>query len=295
MATVVSLLKYLSVYNPETRNLKLERNTVQKTEKPERIVKRKKKPLKSSDNKIWLYGIHAVRDALKNDKRIKHSLMITPNAYKKIEPEILKSSVTIEIIDPRKFFLPVKQDAVHQGVALQVNKLEWGSLSEICTVHNKNKLVLFLDRVSDPQNVGAILRSAEVFGATAVASPTRYSAPETGALAKAASGALERQPYLRLTNLARAMSNLKKMGYCCIGLDGAAGTDIVSGIKKVHRTSIALIVGAEGTGIRELTLKNCDYVFRIPSNGEFGSLNVSNAAALSLFITRNQLTAWNDP
>ncbi len=245
------------------------------------------------DGKIWLYGIHAVRAALENQKRIKHKLMITPNAFKKMESEILKSSVTVELIEPRKFIPLLKKDAVHQGVALEVDKLFWGSLPDVCVTNDENKLVLLLDRVSDPQNVGAILRSAEVFGATAVASPSRYSAPETGALAKAASGALERQPYLRFTNLARAIVSLKKMGYFCIGLDRAGSLDIVSGLQKVPRSSIALIVGSEGPGLRELTLKNCDDIFHIPSFEEFASLNVSNAAAVSLFITRNQLKVWN--
>lgn len=259
-------------------------------------AKRLKNKEKSSDvrveKNVWLYGIHTVRDALKNKNRIKHRLMITPNAYRKLEGVILKSSVKPEVINPHKFDPPLEKNAVHQGVALEVTPLFWGSISQVCKPNNDNNLVLVLDKVTDPQNVGAILRSAEVFGAAAVVTQTRNSAPETGALAKAASGTLERQPYLRLPNLARALATLKQMGFICIGLDGTSNLDIGEGLRKLPVSSIALIVGAEGSGLRELTKKNCDNVLRIPSQGNFGSLNVSNAAAIALFASRSQLSNW---
>ena len=266
----------------------MKRRELKKSKKPEWVITKEKESKKESTTKIWLYGIHAVRDALKNKSRTKCKLMITPNAYKKMEDVILESSITAEVIDPRKFFPPLEKSTVHQGVALEVNPLNWGSLFEVCTPPPKN-LVLLLDRITDPQNVGAILRSAEVFGTTAVITPTRYSAPETGALAKTASGALERQPYLRVPNLARAIAGLKQMGYLCVGLDGSSSIDIVKGFREIPKVPIALVVGAEGPGLRELTLKSCDKVFKIPSFGNFGSLNVSNAAALALYITRNHL------
>ena len=264
---------------------------MKKSKKPEWVITKEKKLEKKAVIRFWLYGIHAVRDALKNQKRVKHKLMITPNAYKKMEDVILQSSLEPEVIDPRKFFPPLERNTVHQGVALEVSPLNWGSLSEVCAPQDKNKLVLLLDRVTDPQNVGAILRSAEVFGATAIATPARYSVPETGALAKTASGALERQPYLRLPNLARAIASLKQMGYFCIGLDGTSTIDIAEGFNKIPKIPIALIVGAEGPGLRELTLKSCDEIFKIPSYGTFGSLNVSNAAALALYIARNHINS----
>ena len=127
-----------------------------------------------------------------------------------------------EIADPRRFDAPLDPQSVHQGAALEVEPLDWGSVSEVCAPQAAAPLALLLDRVTDPHNVGAILRSAEVFGARAVIAPRRHAAPETGALAKAASGALERQPYLRVPNLANAMPSLREMGYAIVGLDGAA-------------------------------------------------------------------------
>jgi 23S rRNA (guanosine2251-2'-O)-methyltransferase len=144
-------------------------------------------------------------------------------------------------------------------------------------------LVLLLDRVTDPHNVGAILRSAEVFGARAVIAPRRHAAPETGALAKAASGALERQPYLRVPNLANAIASLREMGYAVVGLDGAAEEQVASVAAAFADRPLALALGAEGPGLRELTGKLCDRLARIPAAGDFGSLNVSNAAAVALY------------
>ncbi|MEM1236240.1 MAG: RNA methyltransferase, partial [Pseudomonadota bacterium] len=134
--------------------------------------------------------------------------------------------------------------------------------------------------------VGAILRSAEVFGARAVIGTLRHAAPETGALAKTASGALERQPYLRIRNLSQAMEELRDMGYGLYGLDGEAD-QTVADIQDPARP-LALVMGAEGPGLRELTRKTCDALVKIPAAGQFGSLNVSNAAAIALYATRDE-------
>ena len=173
---------------------------------------------------------------------------------------------------------------MHQGAALEVEPLDWGSVSEVCAPRGGAPLVLLLDRVTDPHNVGAILRSAEVFGARAVIAPHRHSAPETGALAKAASGALERQPYLRVPNLAGAMGSLREMGYA----DRRArrrggGRRSAPALAAFAGRPLALALGAEGPGMRELTGKLCDRLARIPAAGAFGSLNVSNAAAVALY------------
>ena len=173
---------------------------------------------------------------------------------------------------------------MHQGAALEVEPLDWGSVSEVCAPRGTAPLVLLLDRVTDPHNVGAVLRSAEVFGARAVIAPRRHAAPETGALAKAASGALERQPYLRVPNLAAAMASLREMGYA----DRRArrrrrGRASGAALAAWRGVPLALALGAEGPGMRELTGKLCDRMARIPAAGGFGSLNVSNAAAVALY------------
>jgi len=187
-----------------------------------------------------------------------------------------------EISDPRKFAAPIDPQSVHQGAALEVKPLDWGSLSDICAPRGQPARVILLDRVTDPHNVGAILRSAEVFGARAVIAPHRHSAPETGALAKTASGALERQPYLRVKNLATTMEALREMGYSLIGLDGEAEVSLRRAVSESEKP-IALVLGAEGPGLREKTKDTCDTLARLDASGSFGSLNVSNAAAVSLY------------
>jgi 23S rRNA (guanosine2251-2'-O)-methyltransferase len=178
---------------------------------------------------------------------------------------------------------------VHQGAALEVRPLDWGPLEEVCAGAGAGAgppRAVLLDRVTDPHNVGAILRSAEVFGACAVVAPRRHSAPETGALAKAASGALERQPYLRVGNLAEAIGTLQGVGYAVLGLDGAAETTIGQAFADRPGRAVALVLGAEGPGLRPRTRQACDGLVRIPAAGDFGSLNVSNAAAVALYASQ---------
>lgn len=232
---------------------------------------------------LWLFGLHTVRDALLNPVRVRHRLVVTRNAADRLADAIAASGIGAEVVDPRRFDVPLDPQSVHQGAALEVDPLEWGSVSEVCAPRGAAPLVLLLDRVTDPHNVGAILRSAEVFGARAVVAPHRHSAPETGALAKAASGALERQPYLRVPNLANAMASLKEMGYVLIGLDGAADADLDATLQDLADLPVGLVLGAEGPGMRDLTGKLCDRLGRIRAAGSFGSLNVSNAAAVALY------------
>jgi 23S rRNA (guanosine2251-2'-O)-methyltransferase len=174
---------------------------------------------------------------------------------------------------------------VHLGAALEAAPLDWGGLDALCvpTRANPAPLVVLLDRVTDPHNVGAILRSSEVFGACAVIAPRHHAAPETGALAKSASGALERQPYLRVRNLGDAMLELGAMGYVLIGLDGAAETALGPAIAAAAGQPIGLVLGAEGAGLRQRTRELCGALARISAASDFGSLNVSNAAAVALY------------
>lgn len=232
---------------------------------------------------VWLFGLHAVRDALANPARVRRRLVVTRNAADRLAAEIATAGIEPEVVDPRRFSAPLDPQSVHQGAALEVDPLEWGSVSEVCAPRGVPALVLLLDRVTDPHNVGAILRSAEVFGARAVVAPRRHAAPETGALAKSASGALERQPYLRVPNLAAAMGTLRDMGYALVGLDGEAEGEIGEAVAAYAGRPLGLVLGAEGPGMRELTGKLCDRLARIPAAGTFGSLNVSNAAAVALY------------
>ena len=162
--------------------------------------------------------------------------------------------------------------------------LDWGSFAEVvmCSKSSRPNVVL-LDRVTDPHNVGAILRSAEVFGADAVIGTKHHSTPETGALAKAASGALERQPYIRVRNLADTILELKKMGFIVLGLDAEVSNDIASAARLYAERPIALVLGAEGPGLRSRTKEVVDDLVRIKPMSSFGSLNVSNAAAIGLY------------
>jgi 23S rRNA (guanosine2251-2'-O)-methyltransferase len=253
------------------------------TKKPTWVIDKERAKRQAANETIWLFGLHAVRDALMNPAREKLRLVLTKNAADKLGEAIAASGMTPEIVDPRKFDVPIDPESVHQGAALEAKPLNWGSLEEVCVSGRGLPLVVLLDRVTDPHNVGAVLRSAEVFGARAVIAPQRHSAPETGALAKTASGALERQPYLRVVNLSDAMEALRAMGYTLLGLAGEAEITLSEGLAKAGTRPVALVMGAEGPGMREKTQTTCDHLVRIPATGDFGSLNVSNAAAVALY------------
>jgi len=234
--------------------------------------------------RYWMFGIHAVRAGLLNPARRKHRLIVTLNASNQLADAIEASGVTAEICDARKFTAPLDPNSVHQGAALETDGLEWGTPVEVCKAE-PGAVALVLDRVSDPHNVGAILRTAEVFGAKAVIAPFRHSAPETGALAKAASGALERQPYLRVRNIATEMVALQERGYIMIGLDGEAGLSLGDAVSAAKGSPVGIVLGAEGPGLREKTRETCDALAAIASTSGFASLNVSNAAAVALYAS----------
>jgi 23S rRNA (guanosine2251-2'-O)-methyltransferase len=259
------------------------------TKKPTWVIDKERAKRQASQETVWLFGLHAVRDALMNPARQKLRLVLTKNAADKLTDAIDAGGLEPEIVEPRKFDVPIDPESVHQGAALEVKPLNWGSLEDVCVSGAGAPLVVLLDRVTDPHNVGAVLRSAEVFGARAVIAPHRHSAPETGALAKTASGALERQPYLRVVNLSDAMEALRGMGYMLIGLAGEAEEDLAPVLAKAGSRPVALVMGAEGPGLREKTRETCDHLARIPAAGAFGSLNVSNAAAVSLYAASMRL------
>jgi 23S rRNA (guanosine2251-2'-O)-methyltransferase len=253
--------------------------------KPKWVVQKEQDKKTEANATLWLFGLHAVRDALENPNREKLTLMVTPNAQAKLQEAIDLAGITPEVVDPRKFRPPLDPGSVHQGAVLEVKPLNWGRLEDVC-IGAEAPRVLLLDRVTDPHNVGAILRSAEVLGASAVIGTRHHSAPETGALAKTASGALERQPYLRVRNLADAIRELQNMGYLVLGLDGEADMTIEAAVEGKRDRPVALVLGAEGPGLREKTRETVDALVRIDAAGQFGSLNVSNAAAISLYASR---------
>ena len=257
--------------------------------KPTWVIEKEQAKKAAKSETVWLFGLHAVRDALLNPNRQILRLIVTKNAADKLSDAIAQSGITPEVSDPRKFAAPLDSGSVHQGAALEVKPLTWGSLEDVALAPGQGapRLVL-LDQVTDPHNVGAILRSAEVFGANAVIGTLRHSAPETGALAKTASGALERQPYLRMRNLAETIIQLQDMGYLVLGLDGEAEKTLDSVAVNNHDRAIALVLGAEGPGLRQRTKETVDMLVKIPFSRNFGSLNVSNAAAVALYCVQNR-------
>jgi len=258
--------------------------------KPKWVIEKEQAKRAAGGDRVWLFGLHAVRDALANPDRQCHKLVVTKNAAARLEEAIATSGLVPEIADPRKFTAPLDPGSVHQGAAVEVSPLSWGDLNARCKpAPGENAIVVLLDRVTDPHNVGAILRSAEVFGARAVIAPVRHAAPETGALAKTASGALERQAYLRVRNLGDAMEQLKDMGYLMVGFDGDADAVIGPALKNVPPGPVGLVLGAEGPGLRDRTKDLCDVLVRIDPAGGFGSLNVSNAAAVGLYAVADAL------
>ncbi|MEE8333646.1 MAG: 23S rRNA (guanosine(2251)-2'-O)-methyltransferase RlmB [Alphaproteobacteria bacterium] len=228
---------------------------------------------------LWLYGRHAVLAALANPERDVRRVMVArgtdglPDGAFAAAEQVGRPAIEA-VLAP---------GAVHQGLAAEVEPLAQPSIEDIAA--GDTALLVVLDQVTDPQNIGAVLRSAAVFGAGAVIVPDRHAPEETGALAKAASGALEQVPLIRVTNLARALEQLKQGGFWCIGLDSDAPTTIEQALDTERR---ALVMGAEGAGLRRLTRENCDALVRIYNPGGLASLNVSNATAVALYaLTRD--------
>ncbi len=235
----------------------------------------------------WLYGMHPVMAALENPKRALHRLLLTPESHRSLEASLNKMAMRRRLPSPEivkkdilENFIP--PSAVHQGIILQVSPLPGLGVEGVVTQASTQQTacVIVLDQVSDPHNVGAIIRSAAAFGALAVIVPDRASPDETGTLAKAASGALERIPLVRVTNLARALEILKEGGFWCAGLDATATTSLAQANLS---GKIALVLGSEGDGLRRLTREHCDYLLRLPISNAVESLNVSNAAAIALY------------
>jgi 23S rRNA (guanosine2251-2'-O)-methyltransferase len=229
------------------------------------------------DGPVLLYGWHSVKAALENPQRKFIRLLATENMLHRLKEENVPLPIEAEVTKGEEIDELVGPDAVHQGLLAEVHQLPSPAIDDV----EPKGVILVLDQVTDPHNVGAILRSAAAFAVTAVVITLRHSPEMTGVLAKAASGALEHVPMIAVTNLSRALDVLKKKNVFVIGLDSSGDVDIAS-IDMSGPT--AIVVGAEGKGLRHLTRENCDQVARLDLPGKITSLNVSNATALALYV-----------
>jgi 23S rRNA (guanosine2251-2'-O)-methyltransferase len=248
------------------------------------------KPIAATKGQV-LFGFHAVAAAWLNAKRKALRLFLTPSGQKTFEATLLQAEKAglerpkPEIVEA-KALDRLTSNAVHQGIALDAAPLADVELEDILQMDPLPRCLLMLDQVTDPHNVGAILRTACAFGVGGVLMTDRHAAGGTGTLAKIASGALEHTPLIRVPNLAQAMTRLQKENYWCIGLD-EAGTSALHDIKMPEK--VVLVLGAEGEGLRRLTRESCDEIAKLPTQPPIGSLNVSNAAAVAIYeVSKNR-------
>jgi len=226
---------------------------------------------------LLLYGLHAVEAALRNPRRNIIELTATRAAAERLAGAISARALEPKYVeDTHEIADLLPPDAVHQGVIARVAPLPPVAFGDLAPASP----ILALDQVTDPHNVGAILRSAAAFGAAAVIAPEHGAPAPSGALAKAATGALEHVPYIQVVNLARALEQAAKAGYWIVGLDGEGEARLE---EAVGHEQLILVLGAEGTGLRRLTREHCDVLARLDLPGEIKTLNVSNAAAIALY------------
>ena len=231
-------------------------------------------------DQVILYGWHTVTAALTNPKRRIRHLFATENALRRLADEGIAVSIAPELMRPDALAARLTPDAVHQGLIAEADPLPSPAIEDLPATG----IVLVLDQITDPHNVGAILRTAAAFAVAAVVTTARHSPEATGVLAKSASGALELVPIVIVQNLARALTGLKARGFLTVGLDSEAPDDLAA--IGLHQP-MALVLGAEGKGLRQLTGATCDRLARLDLPGAIKSLNVSNAAALALYIAAN--------
>ncbi|WP_082542375.1 MULTISPECIES: TrmH family RNA methyltransferase [unclassified Mesorhizobium] len=229
---------------------------------------------------VRLYGLHTVRAALDNSDRRIRRMVVTRNALERLEiTDLAALPFTAAMVEPREIDKLLGSDAVHQGVMIEAEPLKPKRLDAL----GETNLVLVLDQVTDPHNVGAILRSAVAFGAGALITTARHSPQESGVLAKSASGALEHIDHIEVRNLADALGELHEAGFQTIGLDSEGPAELE---KTFSGDKIALVLGAEGKGLRQKTRETVNVLARLDMPGAIRSLNVSNAAAVSLYAAR---------
>ena len=256
--------------------------THEQRDRRERFERAKREALRPDDDVTTLYGWHTVKAALENPARHVRKLLATDNAARRLAEEHVARAAAPEIVRPGEIAARLPGDAVHQGLYLEADPLPSPPIEQI----EPNGVVLVLDQITDPHNVGAIFRSAAAFAASAIVTTARHSPEATGVLAKSASGALEHVPLITVQNLARGLAALKERGFFVVGLDSSGDSDLAS---LPLRQPLALVLGAEGRGLRQLTKETCDHVARLELPGAIKSLNVSNAAALALYIASAKL------
>ncbi len=230
---------------------------------------------------VLLYGWHTVRAALENPVRRIRRLYATENAARRLAEAGVTATIAPEIVRPETIAAKLSPDAVHQGLYAEADPLPVPELEDIAP-----GVTLVLDQITDPHNFGAIVRSAAAFAVSAIVTTARHSPEASGVLAKSASGGLEHVPVVLVQNLARAMTELKDRGFLLVGLDEAGEIDLAA---APLRSPLALVIGAEGKGLRQLTRATCDIVARLDLPGAIKSLNVSNATALALLLATRQL------
>jgi 23S rRNA (guanosine2251-2'-O)-methyltransferase len=248
------------------------------------------RPNSAPEGAQWIYGQHAVYAALGNPQRHTIRLIATPEAKNRLReffPSLKPENANRDTLDS---LLP--EHAVHQGIALLATTLQAIALEDLLIDLASQAIIVVLDQVTDPHNVGAVLRSAAAFGAIGVIVQSRSAPPSIGALSKAASGALDILPLVQVTNLARALTQIEAAGFWRIGFDGGATQTIE---EAPLNGRVALILGAEGSGLRRLTREACDHLVRISAPGKLKTLNISNAAAVALYETVRRQTAEKQP
>src|ERR1700676_3031414 len=233
---------------------------------------------------VILYGWHTVTAALANPARRFRTLTVTENALRRLTEENIALPLAPDVVRPDTLAARLTPDAVHQGLLAEAAPLPSPGIEDLAEAG----IVLLLDQITDPNNVGAILRTAAAFAVAAVVTTARHSPEATGVLAKSASGALELVPVAIVPNFARALAALKERGFLVVGLDSGAPDDLAA---IDLRSPLALVLGAEGKGLRQLTGATCDRLARLDLPGAIKSLNVSNAAALALYIARRAVKA----
>ncbi|WP_334183595.1 TrmH family RNA methyltransferase [Novosphingobium sp.] len=233
---------------------------------------------RASTGMVRLWGRHAVEAALKNPNRSHRKLWATREGVESLDGE-LPTDFPVEWAQPADLARLVARDAPHQGLVLECAPLDDIFIDDVLD-GDPSRPVVVLDQVTDPHNVGAIMRSAAAFNACAIVTQDRHAPPESGTLAKSASGALEVLPWVRVVNLARALEEIAEAGYWRIGLDGTAQSTLGEALPA---GPVALVLGAEGDGMRHNIVQHCDAIAKLPISDAMESLNVSNAAAIALY------------